>query len=96
MNRSAALAPLLTLLLAFPATAGCADGAKPGVDWQRCNQQELNLAGADLKDAILRETRLMRADLAGANLERARAAEADFTRADLTGAKLDDADLLHA
>ena len=99
-----ALAPLLALLLALPvsaAWAGCADGARPAVDWQRCNQQEVNLAGADLKESILRETRLMRADLTGANLagtdaRRARFVNAKLAKANLERAKAAEADFTRA
>jgi len=98
------------------AQAACTDPAAPGVVWQRCMMDERPLSNVDLTGANLRDARLGRADLSDsllvevdarrakfvtATLKRtrfdgARLVEADFTKADLTGASFKGADLRRA
>jgi uncharacterized protein YjbI with pentapeptide repeats len=83
-------------LLPGSAAASCDDRARPGVDWRHCVLAAGDLAGADLKGAVLRDASFERANLAGADLSGADAYRAKLVSADLTGAKLDGANFAEA
>lgn len=93
--RAHRLAPALFVLLvaASPALADCSDPPAPGVEWRRCYLDGREFVGADLTDAILRDTSLQRADLRDSKLIKADAHRAKFNSADLRGTRLDRADL---
>lgn len=95
------LKSLLTVVLAvlvFPAgaRASCTDPPAPGVNWQRCAMDGLNLREVDLKGSRLRDGSFFRADLSGSNLSGAEAYRAKFVNATLKGTVLDDAKLYEA
>ena len=88
------------------AASSCESAPRPGVDWSNCKMEarvfgNVDLAGASLHSARLREADLMGARLLGANLayaelSRARLAYAELARANLIGADLRGADLSYA
>ncbi len=95
------LKSLLTVVLAvlvFPAgaRASCTDPPAPGVNWQRCAMDGLNLTEVDLNGSRLRDGSFFRADLSGSNLSGAEAYRAKFVNATLQGTVLDDAKLYEA
>lgn len=86
---------------ALPAAAACTDPPAPGVNWQRCAFDGLDLRGADLKQARLRDGSFFRTDLSGADLSgingyRAKFVNAVLREANLSGAKLSSADFTKA
>lgn len=91
---------LLALLAVFvpggAAEAGCTDPPAPGVNWQRCALDRLDLSGVDLTGARLRDATFFRADLSNAVLTEANGFRAKFVNTDLTGARLDSANLAEA
>lgn len=97
---------LFVTFTATPALAGCADPPEPGVNWQRCNFNGVNLTELDLEGARLRETSFLRADISGSNLRgiegfklrlvNTTAREVDFEGASLPQADLTKADLTGA
>jgi len=106
----------IALLLPAGAYADCVDPPSPGVDWTRCYFDERSFIDMDLRGAQLKDATFSRGDLAGANLSEADASrakfiytklggvrfdngrfrEADFTNADLQGASFKGADLRRA
>jgi uncharacterized protein YjbI with pentapeptide repeats len=89
-------AVFLLVLDADMAAAACADSPAPGVNWQRCLLDNVNLSRHDLHGANLREAFFSRADLSGANLEAIDGRRARFTTANLANANLENARLLEA
>ncbi len=88
-------------LPAAPAEAGCSDPPAPGVNWQRCNFDYLDLSGVDLTEARLRDGSFFRTEFEGALLVkseslRAKFVNASLVEADLTEALLYEADLTKA
>ncbi len=97
----AGLAGPLVLILAVgfspaPAQAACADPPRPGVNWQRCYHDDRPFIDVDLTGANLREARMTWTDLSGANLSGIDARRAKFLNARLIGARLDGANLTEA
>lgn len=83
------------------AEAACTDPPAPGVDWQRCSLDGLDLSGENLEGARLRESTFLRGKLIEANLKKVSAhrvkfISADLTRIDLTGANLSRVDFTKA
>jgi len=93
---------LLFLAAAWsPALASCTDPPGPGVNWQRCAMDGLDLRDVTLTDARLRDGSFFRADLTGADLSGTESYRAKFVNATmkdvvLDGAKLYEADLTKA
>ena len=88
---------LLFLAAAWsPALAGCTDPPGPGVNWQRCVMDGLDLRGVDLTDARLRDGSFFRADLTGGDLSGTEAFKAKFVNAILQDVVLDGARLYEA
>ena len=84
-----------------PALASCTDPPEPGVNWQRCVLDGLDLTGVDLTNARLRDGSFFRSDLTGGNLSGTESYRAKFVNATLKdvrfdGAKLYEADLTKA
>jgi uncharacterized protein YjbI with pentapeptide repeats len=79
-----------------PAVAGCTEPPGPGVNWQRCTFDGLNLKEVDLSGARLRDGSFFRADLSAANLSETEAYRAKFVNAGLQGAVFDGAKLYEA
>ena len=78
--------------------ADCLAAAAPGVNWSSCGKDAAQLAGVDLRGALLNGTRVRDADFKGARLTNANLAYADFgastlAYADLVGASLKGATL---
>ena len=100
------LPALLTLVLAGflvprEAAAACTDPPAPGVNWQRCAFDGIDLQNVDLTGARLRDGSFFRADLSGADLSettsnRVKFVNARMRSAILDGAKLYEADLTKA
>ena len=89
------------LLPTGTAEAACTDPPSPGVNWQRCNFDGLDLTGLDLSGARLRDGSFFRADLSGSTLSETESLRAKFINATMTevvfdGAKLYEADLTKA
>lgn len=97
-TRAALLLVLLPLLLAFPgaAEAACTDPPAPGVNWQRCNFDGLDLTKSDLTGARLRDASFFRADLSGSTIVNVEAQRVKFVNATLVGAVLDESRLYEA
>jgi len=92
-----ALVPVLAMCLwPDPAHALCTDPPSPGVNWQRCNFDRLDLAAIDLSGARLRDASFIRADLSGSKLVEADATRAKFINATLNGTVFDNAKLYEA
>lgn len=92
----AAVLALAILVAAFPAAADCTDPPIPGVDWQRCSFDGLDLSGVDLTGARLREGSFLRTDFSGAVLAKIEGHRAKLINADLQGADLSEAYLFLA
>ena len=85
-------------LPAEPAVAGCTDPPAPGVNWQRCNFDGLDLSNVNLSGARLRDGSYFRSILDGADLSGSQSFRAKFintSRVDsnLSGADLEQADM---
>jgi hypothetical protein len=92
-----ALVPVLAACLwPDPALALCTDPPGPGVNWQRCNFDSLDLAAVDLSGARLRDASFIRGDLSGSKLVKADSTRAKFINATLNGTVFDDAKLYAA
>jgi uncharacterized protein YjbI with pentapeptide repeats len=76
--------------------AGCTDPPAPGVNWQRCIFDGLDISQADLSGARLRDGSFFRANLTGSNLSKVSAFKAKFVNALMAGAILDEAKLSEA
>jgi uncharacterized protein YjbI with pentapeptide repeats len=95
---------LTVLLLATawsPALASCTDPPGPGVNWQRCamdglDLREVNLAGARLRDGSYFRTDLSGGDLSGTESYRVKFVNAKLINVVFDGAKLFEADLTKA
>jgi uncharacterized protein YjbI with pentapeptide repeats len=93
----AALAPALAVFLSpDQAIALCTDPPGPGVNWQRCNFDGLELSTVDLSGARLRDASFIRTDLTGSTLTKVRSSRAKFVNAALKGVVLDGAKLYEA
>jgi uncharacterized protein YjbI with pentapeptide repeats len=97
--------PFLTVLLLVtmqsPALASCTDPPGPGVNWQRCAMDGLDLREMDLSGARLRDGSFFRTDLTGSDLSDTEASRSKFVNSTmpdvvLDGAKLYEADLTKA
>jgi uncharacterized protein YjbI with pentapeptide repeats len=92
---------LLTLFAAAclgvsPALAACTDPPGPGVNWQRCAMDGLDLIDVDLSGARLRDASFFRTDLSGSNLSDTESYRAKFVNATLHGVSFDGAKLYEA
>ena len=87
---------LATCLWAGTARALCTDPPGPGVNWQRCNFDRLDLAAVDLSGARLRDASFIRTDLSGSRLVKADSTRAKFVNATLNGTVFDNAKLYGA
>jgi len=92
---------LALLALTGTARAACTDPPVPGVNWQRCNFDGLDLTGIDLSGARLRDGSYFRTDLTGSNLSTIESPRVKFVNAimievTLDGAQLYEADLTKA
>ncbi len=102
--RTGGLSFLTVFLLATtwsPALASCTDPPGPGVNWQRCamdglDLREVNLAGARLRDGSFFRTDLSGGDLSDITSDRAKFVNATLLDVVLDGAKLYEADLTKA
>lgn len=86
---------------AAPALAACTDPPQPGVNWQRCALDGLDLTGLDLEGARVRAASFLRSDLSGSNLAKAEGYQAKFITATaeevvFDGAQLSQADFTKA
>lgn len=79
-----------------PALAGCTDPPRPGVNWQRCAMDGLDLRDVDLAGARLRDGSFFRADLSGSDLSGTESFKAKFVNAILQDTVLDGAQLYEA
>ena len=94
---AAALVPALAVVLSpNGASALCTDPPGPGVNWQRCNFDGLELSAVDLSGARLRDASFIRADLSGSTLAETHSSRVKFVNAALNGAVLDRAKLYEA
>lgn len=96
-----ALAMASLPFFAASAHAACTDPPGPGVNWQRCNFDGLDLTNLDLQGARLRGSSFFRTDLSGSDLSETESLRAKFINSTLTGvtfegAKLYEADLTKA
>ncbi len=91
-----AAAVAFAVLGASPAHARCTDPPGPGVNWQRCSMDGLDLINVDLSGARLRDGSFFRADLSGSNLTDIESYRAKFVNAKLQNAVLDGAKLFEA
>lgn len=78
------------------AQAACTDPPAPGVNWQRCNFDGLDLTNLDLQGSRLRSSSFFRTDLSGSNLSETESLRAKFINANLTGVNLQGAKLYEA
>ena len=97
----ALLAAVIALLAGFlwpagPVLAACTDPPAPGVNWQRCNFDSLDLRDLDLTGARLRDGSFFRADLSGSNLSETESMRAKFVNTKMNGVVLDRAMLYEA
>src|SRR3546814_16108428 len=90
---SCLLGLLLALVPVSQAVADCTDPPGPGVTWRRCVFDRLEFQNVNLTGAELRDASFLRADLSGATLTKVGAFRAKFVNTTLTGADLTDADL---
>lgn len=91
----------LTLCMVFlggmaSAVASCTEPPAPEVNWQRCYQDGRTLTNLDLRGANLRDAKFTRGDLSGSDLTGADGRRAKFVSAILKGVILDDANLTEA
>ena len=93
--RALAMASLLPFFAAS-AHAACTDPPGPGVNWQRCNFDGLDLTNLDLQGARLRDGSFFRTDLSGSDLSETESLRAKFINATLTGATFERARLYEA
>lgn len=89
-------AALMTLSTGGAAQASCADPPGPGVNWQRCNLDGLNVKDIDLSGAKLIDVSFFRADLSGSNLTESDAYRAKFVSAKLVGTNFEQARVFQA
>ena len=75
------------------AHAACTDPPEPGVNWQRCILDGLDLRNVALTGARLRDGSFFRTDLSGSDLSRISAFRAKFVNAILRKTKFDGAKL---
>lgn len=88
---------LLVVLVPIPdALADCTDPPGPGVNWRRCVFDRLEFKEVDLTGAELRDASFFRTDLSGSNFEGVKAFRAKFFNAVMTGARFPEADLREA
>lgn len=74
----------------------CQAAPAPGVNWNNCRLEQLELSYRDLSEANMRSARLSGAKLSSANLQRADLAYSDLSNADLRYADLRGARLIGA
>lgn len=84
------------LLVPGPVRAECIDPPAPGVNWQRCIFDGLDLSQVDLSGARLRDGSFFRTKLSGSDLSNASAFKAKFVNAQMREVKLDGAKLSEA
>ena len=89
------------LLPTGAAEAACTDPPGPGVNWQRCSFDGLDLTSLDLTGARLRDGSFFRTDFSGSSLSETESLRAKFVNATMKevvfdGAKLYEADLTKA
>lgn len=95
------LTVLLLVTMQSPALASCTDPPGPGVNWQRCAMDGLDLREMDLSGARLRDGSFFRTDLTGSDLSDTESSRSKFVNSTmldvvLDGAKLYEADLTKA
>lgn len=83
-------------LTAQPSLAACTDPPAPGVNWQRCALDGLDLSGLDLEGARLRAASFLRSDLSGGNLAKAEGYQVKFFNATAENVVFDGAQLSQA
>ncbi len=92
--------PILTVLLLVtaksPALASCTDPPGPGVNWQRCNMDGLDLREVNLSGGRLRDGSFFRADLTGSDLSGTESFKVKFVNAVLRNTVFDGAQLYEA
>ncbi|MGF1612060.1 MAG: pentapeptide repeat-containing protein [Kiloniellales bacterium] len=88
----------LLALLAFTGTAraDCTDPPAPGVNWQRCNFDGLDLTQTNLSGARLRDGSFFRSDFTGSDLSNTEANRAKFVNTTMVEVTLDGAQLYEA
>ena len=79
-----------------PALASCTDPPSPGVNWQRCAMDGLELKSVNLAGARLRDSSFFRADLTGSDLSGTESFKAKFVNASLLDTRFDGAQLYEA
>ena len=84
------------LLGPAPALAACTDPPAPGVNWQRCNFDYLDLKELDLAGSRLRDGSFFRADLSGSDISKSESMRAKFINAVMGEMVLDEALLYEA
>ena len=89
-------AAALVLSPSGPAYANCTDPPAPGVNWQRCNLDGLNLREVDLTGAKLIDGSFFRADLSGSDLTESDSYRAKFVSAKLAGVRFERARVFQA
>src|SRR3546814_5791497 len=88
---SCLLGLLLALVPVSQAVADCTDPPGPGVTWRRCVFDRLEFQNVNLTGAELRDASFLRAYLSGPTLTKVGAFRAKFFNTTLTGADLTDA-----
>lgn len=84
-------------LLGVPrAEAACTDPPAPGVNWQRCALDGLNLTALDLEGARVRASSFLRADLSDSNLSGVEGYQAKFVNVTAKNVIFDEAKLFQA
>ena len=78
------------------AQAACTDPPAPGVNWQRCSMDGLNLTEVDLEGARVRASSFLRADLTGSNFAGVEGFQSKFITVKAHGVNFDGAALSQA
>jgi uncharacterized protein YjbI with pentapeptide repeats len=94
--RIAALAAAAFVFGAGTSLAACTDPPGPGVNWQRCALDGLDLTELDLEGARVRAASFLRSDLSGSNLTDAEGYQAKFITATAEKVTFDGAQLSQA
>ncbi len=86
----------LQLVGAERAEAACTDPPAPGVNWQRCALDGLNLTELNLQDARVRASSFLRADLSDSDLSGVEGYQAKFVTVTANNVVFDEAKLFQA
>lgn len=91
------LLPLFGLaFVSSTALASCTDPPGPGVNWQRCAMDGLDLRDVDLSGGRLRDGSFFRTDLTGSDLSQTESYRAKFVNANMEKTVMDGAQLYEA